>query len=57
MLIENGDYYKTCALDYHGGEKYPVLERDTSKPDLLADILKPLTPEPETNAQAASQRR
>ena len=57
LLVENGDYYKTCALDYHGGEKYPVLERDPAKPDLLADILKPLTPEPGTNSPAASQRR
>jgi len=57
LLVENGDYYKTYALDYHGGEKYPVLARDPSKPDLLADILKPLTREPGTNSPAASQRR
>ncbi len=40
LLIENTDYYKTYKLDYHGGEKYPHLVRDESKPDLLADILK-----------------
>jgi hypothetical protein len=27
-------------LDYHGGERYPHLVRDESKPDLLSDILK-----------------
>jgi len=40
LLIENTDYYKTYQLDYHGGEKYPHLVRDESKPDLLSDILK-----------------
>ena len=46
LLIENTDYYKTCKVDYHGGERYPILERDPTKPDLLSEILKPLTPEP-----------
>jgi predicted metalloprotease with PDZ domain len=40
LLVENADYYKTYKLDYHGGEKYPHLARDESKPDLLSDILK-----------------
>jgi predicted metalloprotease with PDZ domain len=39
LLVENTDYYKTYKLDYHGGEKYPHLVRDESKPDLLNDIL------------------
>jgi predicted metalloprotease with PDZ domain len=40
LLVENDDYYKTYKLDYHGGEMYPHLVRDESKPDLLSDILK-----------------
>jgi predicted metalloprotease with PDZ domain len=40
LLVENTDYYKTYKLDYHGGEKYPHLVRDESKPDLLSEILK-----------------
>ncbi|MFZ0820185.1 MAG: hypothetical protein WAM91_08955 [Candidatus Acidiferrales bacterium] len=32
------------SLNYHGGELYPHLVRDDSKPDLLGQILKPLTP-------------
>jgi len=40
LLVENADYYKTYKLDYHGGERYPHLVRDESKPDLLNDILK-----------------
>jgi predicted metalloprotease with PDZ domain len=40
LLVENTDYYKTYKIDYQGGEKYPHLVRDDSKPDLLSDILK-----------------
>ena len=40
LLVENTDYYKTYKIDYHGGEKYPHLVRDDSKPDLLTEILK-----------------
>ena len=40
LLVENTDYYKTYKLDYHGGEMYPHLTRDESKPDLLSEILK-----------------
>jgi predicted metalloprotease with PDZ domain len=41
LLVENTDYFKTYNLDYHGGEKYPHLVRDESKPDVLSDIIKP----------------
>ena len=41
LIIENTDYYKTYKLDYHGGEKYPHLVRDESKPDMLSEIIKP----------------
>jgi predicted metalloprotease with PDZ domain len=41
LLVENGDVFKTCKVDYHDGERYPDLERDTTKPDVLSDIIKP----------------
>jgi predicted metalloprotease with PDZ domain len=41
LMVENSDYYKTYKLDYHGGERYPHLVRDESKPDLLSEIYKP----------------
>lgn len=41
LLIKDGEYYKTYRVDYHGGEKYPRLERDATKPDLLSEIAKP----------------
>jgi predicted metalloprotease with PDZ domain len=40
LLLENTEYYKTYKIDYHGGEKYPHLVRDESKPDMLGDIIK-----------------
>jgi hypothetical protein len=39
--VENTEYYKVYKLDYHGGEMYPHLVRDSSKPDMLGDIIKP----------------
>jgi len=41
LLVRNGDYFRTYKVDYHEGNKYPHLERDTSKPDLLSDIIRP----------------
>jgi predicted metalloprotease with PDZ domain len=41
LLVENADYYRTIEINYHGGERYPHLERDASKPDLLTEIIKP----------------
>jgi hypothetical protein len=40
LLVENTEYYKTFKIDYHGGEKYPHLVRDQSKPDTLSEIIK-----------------
>jgi predicted metalloprotease with PDZ domain len=44
LLCENDEFYRTFPLDYHDGSRYPRLERDESKPDLLSSILKPLAP-------------
>ncbi len=38
LLVENTDYFRTFKIDYHDGEKFPHLERDASKPDLLSAI-------------------
>ncbi len=40
LIVENTDYFKTYKIDYHGGERYPHLVRDESKPDLLTEIYK-----------------
>ncbi len=41
LLVENTTYYKVYKIDYHGGEKYPHLVREESKPDELSEIIKP----------------
>jgi predicted metalloprotease with PDZ domain len=40
LLVKNGEYYRTHRLDYHEGEKYPWLERDSPRPDLLTEIIR-----------------
>ena len=44
LLVTNQEQFVKLRLDYHGGERYPHLERDPSKPDMLSHILAPLTP-------------
>jgi predicted metalloprotease with PDZ domain len=39
LLIKDGEYYRVHRVDYHGGERYPHLERDSSKPDVLSEII------------------
>jgi len=41
LLVIADEYYKSCSIDYHGGERYPHLQRDDSKPDYLDDLIKP----------------
>jgi predicted metalloprotease with PDZ domain len=41
IAAQHGDVLKTFQVDYHEGERYPHLERDASRPDLLAAILAP----------------
>lgn len=39
LLVENAEFYKTYAVEYHGGARYPHLISN-GKPDLLLDIVK-----------------
>ncbi|MDQ2901091.1 MAG: PDZ domain-containing protein, partial [Acidobacteriota bacterium] len=39
LMVKDGEYYKTFRVDYRDGEKYPHLERDAAKLDLLAAII------------------
>jgi predicted metalloprotease with PDZ domain len=43
LLVENAQFFKTYSVGYHDGEKNPHLERVPDQPDVLGDILKPLT--------------
>lgn len=41
VAAQNGVQTATYRIDYHGGERYPHLERDASKPDMLSVIVRP----------------
>jgi predicted metalloprotease with PDZ domain len=41
LLVSNTEYFHTYALDYHGGERYPWLERIPGRADLLSDVIRP----------------
>jgi len=41
LLVVDDDYFKTCVIEYHGGERYPHLVRDGAKPDYLDELIKP----------------
>ncbi len=41
LLLKRGDIYRTVAVDYHGGLRYPHLERVPGTPALLDAILAP----------------
>jgi predicted metalloprotease with PDZ domain len=43
LLVNNEGALQTFSLDYHGGQVYPHLTRDNSKPDLLTQTITPLT--------------
>ncbi|MGH9407557.1 MAG: M61 family peptidase, partial [Terriglobia bacterium] len=42
LLVEDDDYFSDHKVNYHGGERYPHLVRDNSKPDWLDGNAKPL---------------
>jgi predicted metalloprotease with PDZ domain len=42
LIVVNGDDFATFRLEYNGGERYPILEQDSGKPDLLSRIIEPL---------------
>jgi predicted metalloprotease with PDZ domain len=41
MITDNAGFVKVATVDYHGGERYPHLERITGSPDNLAASVAP----------------
>lgn len=41
IIAQNGEFFQTFDLVYHGGLQYPHLLRDIAKPDLLTKIITP----------------
>jgi predicted metalloprotease with PDZ domain len=42
LTIANGPQVQTYSIDYHGGLRYPHIERNNAGPDFLDDIIQPL---------------
>lgn len=40
LVVENGSFTSVYKLNYHGAERYPHLERDTTKADLIGDVIR-----------------
>jgi predicted metalloprotease with PDZ domain len=43
LIVQADSFVSMADIDYHDGERYPVLERVEGTPDYLDDITKPLT--------------
>ena len=41
LLVVVDDYFRTCTINYHGGDKFPHLVREADKPDYLDELVKP----------------
>jgi predicted metalloprotease with PDZ domain len=41
LLVEDDDFFRTHRLAWKGGDRFPALERDDRRPDLLAAIYGP----------------
>src|SRR5204863_7735297 len=41
LLVKTGDHYRTVAIAWRGGLRYPRLERIEGSPDLLSAIYAP----------------
>ena len=42
LIVSNGAQFQDFSVDYHGGLKYPHIERNEAHPDYLSEILRPL---------------
>lgn len=46
LIVEQDEFYSVRSIDYHGGARYPHLERIAGTPDLLEQLGKPLAAAP-----------
>jgi predicted metalloprotease with PDZ domain len=43
LIVENDGFFKVVKIDYHGGERYPHLVKESAAKPLLDEILTPLS--------------
>jgi hypothetical protein len=41
LLVVADDYIRTYNINYHGGARYPHLDRYLDRPDYLDELIKP----------------
>jgi predicted metalloprotease with PDZ domain len=41
LIVQSGKTFRLIIIDYHGGERYPHLERVAGTPDMLGAITAP----------------
>jgi predicted metalloprotease with PDZ domain len=52
LIVQSDTFLSTAEIDYHDGERFPVLERVNGTADYLDDITKPLAQNPPLPAEA-----
>ena len=52
LILQTNNFVSFVDLDYHDGEKYPVMVRVEGTPDYLDEITRPLTTPPSGGQQA-----
>jgi hypothetical protein len=38
LIVANGAQFRTFSVDYHGGLRYPHIQREEGRPDYLGEI-------------------
>ena len=51
LILQADSFVSMADIDYHDGERYPVLQRVDGTPDHLDNITKPLTTPERTPAE------
>src|SRR5690606_6505424 len=57
LLLKEFDRYRTVSIDYHGGLRYPHLERIEGRPDYLTPILSARKCRPATSHEQGPRKR
>jgi predicted metalloprotease with PDZ domain len=55
LIVQSDSFLTMTDIDYHDGERHPVLERVANTPAYLDDIFKPLAPSPPAPAVTSNK--
>jgi predicted metalloprotease with PDZ domain len=56
LIVQSDTFVSSATIDYHDGERYPVLERVEATPAYLDDITKPLVSSQTTQSNATANK-